>query len=362
MKRLQSTIGIDENLVEQLSQFCPVVSDCTVVPISHGNINDTYLVNTSTKKFILQRISATVFPTPLHVITNFHKIAAHLERRTADIAPKWQFAKVVYTRRGDLFFCDEKGDFWRGQTYLPHKMVTKLSGRRQAFELGRTLGLFHLLVSDMDGAALHNPLPGFHNLPQYLEKHDCTQQNNSGMEDDWSYCLETIERHRNKAATLERAKEDGILTVQPIHGDPKIDNFIFNKVGYGVGLIDMDTVGLGLLHYDLGDCLRSCCNTGGERGRNICFDMESCRAILDGYYRETGSLLSSPARSYIFDAVLLLTFELGLRFFTDHLTGDTYFKIDTPAENLQRAIIQFRLVEEIEKCEMEIRAVAEKLE
>ncbi|OEU56976.1 MAG: hypothetical protein BA862_09090 [Desulfobulbaceae bacterium S3730MH12] len=362
MTRIQSPISVDGVLEELLSRFCPRHSDCTIVPIGHGNINDTYLVKTSAKKFILQRISATVFPKPLHVITNFQKIAAHLERRIGAIAPEWQFARSVLTDQGNLFFRDERGDFWRGQTYLHHKVVTVLNSRQQGYELGRTLGIFHLLVSDMDGETLHDPLPGFHILPQYLEKFDCTREKNSSMEAGSQYCQESIEKHRNKAAILERAKEDGILTKQPIHGDPKIDNFIFNKLGCGVGLIDMDTVSLGLLHYDLGDCLRSCCNRSGEGGgvnREIQFDMEICKAILEGYFLQAGSLFSPSARSYIYDAVLLLTFELGLRFFTDHLVGNRYFKIDFSGENLQRAVIQFRLVEEIEKYESEIRAAAE---
>ena len=125
----------------------------------------------------------------------------------------------------------------------------------------------------------------------------------------------------------------------------------------------MDTVGPGLIHSDLGDCLRSACNRSGEsvkRAQDIRFDMEICSAILKGYFQKGDTLLSALQRCYIFDVLLLITFELGLRFFTDHLLGNIYFKTEVPGDNLQRAVNQFRLLGEIEKYEQEIRKAAER--
>jgi len=351
---------MDGVLKEVLPRFCRDPGDVTAAPVGHGNINDTYIVTTTAEKFILQRISALVFPEPLHVVANFQKIADHLEHKTAAIAPWWQFARVVNTVRGDSFYCDEAGGIWRAQTHLDYLSVRLLADSRQAREVGRALGIFHLLVADMDCRGLHDPLPGFHNLPQYLSRFDSIRSIECSMTESISYCLAAVEKQRENAAILERSREDGILVVQPVHGDPKIDNFVFNGAGDGVGLIDMDTVSPGLLHYDIGDCLRSCCNRSGESGAgNVHFDMEICRAVLAGYLHAAGVLLSSAARDHIFDAVLLLTFELGLRFFTDHLMGDSYFKVSCRGENLQRAVIQFRLAEEIEKLEIQIRDAAE---
>jgi len=348
--------------VEVLEQFSSTYPDCTIAPIGQGNINDTFLVTASTGKFVLQRISAAVFTEPLHVITNFCKITDHLERKTGAIAPDWQFARPVYTDCGELFYKDEPGDYWRGQTYLPHGTVTMIGTSAQARELGQTLGTFHLLMSDMGCESLYDPLPGFHILPAYLEKFDFAWRKERTAEHEILYCIETVDQYRDKADLLEKAKREGILIEQLVHGDPKIDNFIFNEAGNGVGLIDLDTVGSGLIHSDLGDCLRSSCNRSGEDGgkdRDIRFDMGICRAILDGYLQRAGTLFSSFQRHYIFDTLLLITFELGLRFLTDHLLGNRYFKTKSPGDNLQRAVTQFRLVKEIEKYEQEIRTVAE---
>lgn len=364
MNRFQSMVSAEKDLNEALQQFCGGYPHCTVTPVSSGNINDTYLVKAANEKFILQRISATVFPDPLRVIANFRAISSHLDRKrkTMVSGPDWQFAKPVLTCRGQLYWKDDDGNYWRAQTYLPHKPVTMLSDHRQARELGKALGLFHLLIADIDSAVLSNPLPGFHILPTYLEQFDLVRQKKcrTGYED--SFCRKIIEKYREKAALLEVAREKGILILRPIHGDPKIDNFVFDEDGYGVGLIDMDTAGSGLLHYDIGDCLRSSCNRDGEegeQGHDIKFDMNICAAILDGYFLRAGSLLSPVERRYVFAAVLLLTFELGLRFFTDHLVGNKYFKVNAEGVNLQKAVVQFRLVEEIEKNEDSIRAIAE---
>jgi hypothetical protein len=359
MRQPRSTGAGSETLEEVLQQFCPVPGDAVAAPVGNGNINETYLVTGSADKFILQRLSGSVFPEPLHVITNFQKIGAHLQQKTAVIAPGWQFSRIVYTAQGDSFYRDGRGDMWRGQTCLDHKPVKLPVDRRQAREVGRALGCFHLLISDMDCTDLHDPLPGFHILPQYLAQFDSVRLNKYSREENLAYCLAAVERQREKAVILEQARERGILVVQPVHGDPKIDNFVFDVDGNAVGLIDMDTVSPGLLHYDIGDCVRSCCNRGGEGGSaDVLFDMELCNALLEGYLHGAGVLLSPAARSYIFEAVLLLTFELGLRFFTDHLLGDNYFKVSARGENLQRAVVQFRLVEEIEKYEMQIRAAA----
>jgi len=353
----------DNRILEKvLEQFSSTYPDCVVSPLGYGNINDTFLVTATAGKFVLQRISTAVFAEPLHVITNFRKISDHLQRKTDTMAPEWQCARPVYTDCGDLFYRDEVGGFWRGQTYLPHKRMVMTGDFALGYELGRALGFFHLLLSDIDGEDLHNPLPGFHVLPIYFEQFDLVWKKEIRAGRRIEYCRSIIEQYRGRAAVFEKAKKEGFLVLQPVHGDPKIDNFIFNETGTGVGMIDLDTVGSGLVQFDIGDCLRSCCNLSGEdrkKEQDVRFDMRICRAILDGYFQRAGTLLSSLQRRYIFDALLLITFELGLRFFTDHLLENSYFKIKAPGDNLHRAVTQFRLVGEIEKCEQEIRTITE---
>jgi Ser/Thr protein kinase RdoA (MazF antagonist) len=347
-----------------LAAFCKEPDTIAVTPLGFGNINDTYLVRPSFLPFVLQRINNDVFPEPLKVIENFHAITTHLLSKNNEQRQGLQVASPVLTLNNGMFHRDSTGAFWRAQSYLPHKSFRVLNGPGQAREVGKTLAKFHRLVSDLDVRRLHDPLPGFHNLPGFLEEYDHELRNiktNTSRKID--SCLTTIERYRQRAATLEDAKRAGILSLQPVHGDPKVDNFFFGDQDEALGLLDLDTVAIGLVHYDLGDCLRSCCNRTAEADRTLhpaTFDLELCRAVLGGYFSEPDKQLKKDQLSFIFDGVLLICFELGVRFFTDYLRGNRYFKVLQDDDNLLRAFNQFQLTDDIARQEREIRALLTK--
>ncbi len=345
-----------------LAAFCGDSAHCTATPLGSGNINDTFLVRGTPVPFVLQKINSDVFPDPLRVIENFQKITAHLQHKSDRRQERLQVALPVPTRDNRPCYRDGAGAFWRGQSYLPHASCRVLSGPAQARRVGQILARFHRLAADLDVRALRDPLPGFHSLPGYLHDYD---QAVGGMrlpvDKEYALCLATIDRYRRQATILEDARQAGILVLQPIHGDPKVDNFIFNEQGQPLGLLDLDTVAMGLVHHDLGDCLRSCCNrmgeTGGPEVSPVTFDLQLCRALLEGYFSGPDSVLTKNQRQFIFAGVLLISFELGLRFFTDHLQGNRYFKVRRDGENLVRAVGQLRLANDIAEKEQDIRAM-----
>ena len=173
------------------------------------------------------------------------------------------------------------------------------------------------------------------------------------------FCLQVIAELRDRADVLENAKAESELPLRIVHGDPKLDNFLFDESGDQViSLIDLDTVHSGLLAHDIGDCLRSCCNTVGESpesGQNVAFDLNLAGAILDGYFTEAHAILSKPEVDSFAEAISLIPFELGLRFLTDYLQGNPYFKTSWPEHNLRRAVTQFRLTMAIEQCSDQIQ-------
>jgi hypothetical protein len=135
---------------------------------------------------------------------------------------------------------------------------------------------------------------------------------------------------------------------------------IEDSTGQAVSLVDLDTVKPGLIHYDIGDCMRSGCNPLGEeteRWEAVHFDPEIGAAILEGYLTQARNFLTEADYEYLFDSIRLLTFELGMRFFTDHLAGNVYFKVKHREHNLQRALVQFKLTESIETHEADIRNI-----
>jgi Ser/Thr protein kinase RdoA (MazF antagonist) len=235
-----------------------------------------------------------------------------------------------------------------------------------AREAGYGLGMFHHLISDLDPARLYDTLVGFHVTPGYLAHYERVLASaDILMSAEVRYGKQIVAARSGWASVLENALARGDLRLRPIHGDPKINNFMIDDAtGRAISLVDLDTVKPGLVHYDIGDCLRSCCNPMGEetdRVDEVCFDLELCRAILEGYLSVADRFLDETDVAYLYDAVRLIAFELGLRFFTDYLEGDVYFKVQHREHNLQRALVQFKVMESIEAQEGAIRAIVTEL-
>lgn len=340
-----------------------------VRPYGRGLIHDTYLVTVEAaapRHAILQRVNRRVFPDPALIMENLRTLTAHVERRAAPAGGgrELRLPAIYAARDGKDFFIDTEGGFWRALSFIENtRSVEALSDLGQAREVGFALGRFHALTHDLDAGRLHITRPGFHDTPQYLARFMEVAARAELAGAELERCLAFIEARQDKAGVLEKAKREGTLGLRAIHGDPKLDNVLFDAAsGRAVSLVDLDTVQPGLLHYDLGDCLRSCCNPAGESPTDVAavrFHLDICRALLDGYFAETRGLLAQADYRYLPEAIRLIPFELGLRFLTDYLEGNPYFKTDWPEQNLHRAMTQFRLAAEIERQEPRLHALIE---
>lgn len=333
-----------------------------VEPLGHGNVNDTYLVQAVDGLTVLQRMNTQVFSQPQLVMQNLQVLGEHIERKLQSAAAhplleqrRWQLPRLVCTKEeGKAWHCCPAGNVWRTITYVPDSSCTDVvEGAAQARELGIGLGLFHLLISDLPTTDLADTLEGFHITPGYLKAYHRALVNTDRQPSAGSdHCMAFIRERESLCDRLEQAKANGELPLRPIHGDPKINNVLLDRhSGEAVALIDLDTVKPGLVHYDIGDCLRSCCNRLGEETDQIDavhFDLHLADAVLEGYLGVAGRFLSEAELRYIPDAAQVISFELGLRFFSDYLAGNTYFKANHPDHNLQRALVQFQLTASIE--------------
>ena len=333
-----------------------------VEPLGHGNVNDTYLVQAVDGLTVLQRMNTQVFSQPQLVMQNLQVLGEHIERKLQSAAAhplleqrRWQLPRLVCTKEeGKAWHCCPAGDVWRTITYVPDSSCTDVvESAAQARELGIGLGLFHLLISDLPTTDLADTLEGFHITPGYLKAYHRALVNTDHQPSAGSdHCMAFIRERESLCDRLEQAKANGELPLRPIHGDPKINNVLLDRhSGEAVALIDLDTVKPGLVHYDIGDCLRSCCNRLGEETDQIDavhFDLHLADAVLEGYLGVAGRFLSEAELRYIPDAAQVISFELGLRFFSDYLAGNTYFKANHPDHNLQRALVQFQLTASIE--------------
>ncbi len=342
-----------------------------VAPLGSGHINDTFLVTFAAgapRQVVLQRLNLAVFPAPEQIMANLAVLAEHLAARLNQEPPGGADPRMVVRPLGGVagrqYFREPGGDFWRLISYVENaEHRESLATPEAAREAGRGLGIFHRLVADLDPARLADTLPGFHVTPAYLAAYDrlLAAGRGEGVLPGEKYCREMIAARRGLAETLEEAARLGLIHPRVIHGDPRLANLLFDRSsGRAVALVDLDTVKPGLLHYDLGDCLRSCCNPVGDDPEDlteVVFALEICRELLGGYLAEAGVTLGPADFQLIYPAVRLLAFELGLRFFSDHLAGDVYFKTEQPGQNLRRALGQFRLLESIEAQEGEILAI-----
>jgi Ser/Thr protein kinase RdoA (MazF antagonist) len=356
------------------AQFTPQGWVTGLEEFGRGNVNATFLATPADslgKPFILQRLNTRVFLHPELVMQNLRVLIDHVHRQARQHQPYrergWQIPEILPTQDGADFWIDSQGSFWRALSLIDSaQSFDTIQDNNHAREVGYALGTFHLLIHDLPPAGLADTLPGFHVTPGYLQQYDeVLEQYPPEAAPEVDYARRFIELRRGWAPVLEQARRAGVLTERIIHGDPKVNNVLLDAAtGKAVSLIDLDTVKPGLVQYDLGDCLRSGCNPLGEEttdlGR-VRFELAFCRAILQGYLSQAREFLTPGDYDCMYDAIRLIAFELGLRFFTDYLAGDSYFKATRPRHNLERALIQFRLTESIAAQETAIRSLIKEL-
>ncbi|MDP1664153.1 MAG: aminoglycoside phosphotransferase family protein [Methylobacter sp.] len=336
------------------SRFASVVTEIT--PLGNGLINDTYLVATPSSPFVLQRINRTIFPAPEQIMANLTTLNRHMAQKTA-ASVMLQIPEILKTADNNSLYQDQNGDCWRALSFIANTEGIETIGTiSDAEQAGFALGHFHRLISDLNPALLHDTLPGFHITPGYLQHYHQVRQQAVNSED--RYCAEFIGRFQSIADDLEAPKQQGLLALRVIHGDPKLNNFLFDKHSkLIVSIIDLDTVKPGLVHYDVGDCLRSCCYSADP----VEFNPDICAALLKSYLAEAGAFFTEHDYHYLYPAIRLIPFELGIRFYTDYLEGNRYFKVAEPEQNLQRAAGQFRLCESIMAQETAIKSLISQL-
>ncbi|MEM9089181.1 MAG: aminoglycoside phosphotransferase family protein [Cyanobacteria bacterium P01_F01_bin.53] len=389
-KHLETGTSETATLTALAEHFVSKGKVTSVAPLGNGNINSTYLVTVAAptgtkaeqtanfaKRFVLQRINSQVFRQPELVIQNMAVLTEHLQGHLQDSAVnetyRWETPRILPTNTAQNFWRDDAGEYWRAISFIENSQVCEtVKSVAHAKEVGYGLAMFHRLISTIAVDRLADTLEGFHITPSYLAQYEQVLQTWKARNNDnenhtdtpttnkeanpkevdlVQYCLDFVEQRKDWAHVLEQAKDSGKLHLRPIHGDPKVNNILLDAQGRAISLIDLDTLKPGLVHYDIGDCLRSGCNPLGEETEDwqrVEFDTNLAKAMLEGYLSLAKDFLIEQDYHYLYDAIRLIAFELGLRFFTDYLAGNVYFKVNHPTHNLSRALVQFKLTESIE--------------
>jgi Ser/Thr protein kinase RdoA (MazF antagonist) len=342
-------------------EFTLVGDILAATPYGSGHINDTYKVDVQSERgpsrYVLQRINHKVFLRPDELMSNVERVCAHAftklqqagtpdaERRTLRLIP---------TRHSKAWHIDPAGNRWRCYHFIEgatgHDVVRSAE---QAHAAAKSFGAFQALLADLPGGRLHETIPDFHHTPsRFARFQQALAQDAHGRA---AACVPEIAfalARAHEVSVVVDALRDGTLPERVTHNDTKLNNVLLDNITQeGVCVIDLDTVMPGSVLYDFGDLVRTSTSPAAEDEPDLAkvrMQFPMFEALVKGYLETTRGFLTSKEKELLPFAGKLITFEIGLRFLTDWLEGDTYFKIKRPTHNLDRARTQFKLVESIE--------------
>jgi Ser/Thr protein kinase RdoA (MazF antagonist) len=324
-------------------------------PQGRGHINDTYQVRMeaggTVRRYILQRINSRVFPDIPRLMENIARVTGHLRMRLAGEPggdPDREALTPIPARDGRSFWQDGTGGFWRVYLFIEGiRVVETAAAPGQAFEASRAFGRFLRLLRDLPPPALHETIPGFHHTPRrFAALADALRRDSLGRAAEARREIDFALDRAPLAGVLVAQQAAGRLPVRATHNDTKINNVLLDDAsGRGLAVIDLDTVMPGLVAYDFGDMVRTFTCTGQEDEPDpdrIVFRPEYYEALARGFASEAGPFLTPAEWAALETGGRLITLEIGIRFLTDYLEGDVYFKTRRPAHNLDRTRVQFQ--------------------
>ena len=342
----------------------------TGAPYGSGHINDTFCVQTdqggTPVRYILQRINHNIFKNPTGVMQNILLVTEHLSRKIAENDKTRRALRVIPARDGKPFHQDAEGNTWRAYVFVEKGIgYDAVETTAQAYEAAKAFGEFQCLLADLPASKLIEAIPNFHNTPwRFGNLEKAIAKDALGRA---KLCQKEIAfalARKDMCSKLLDLSAKGLVPQRITHQDTKLNNVLLDfGTNEGICVIDLDTVGPGLVHYDFGDQVRTTtCKTREDEEdlSKVVFIMEMYEALVKGYLETAKGFLTPTEIDNLYMAGRLMTFEVGIRFLTDFLEGDTYFKLAKENHNLIRCRTQFALVEQQEKLESEMKAIVAK--
>lgn len=331
-----------------LKEFFPNRRIMSVEPYGEGHINGTYLVITETEKFILQQINNSIFPDVDKLMENIVNVTDFLKERGINTL------NVIRTTDGRTF-ADVNGRYFRVYGFIENAVTYQIVENGAVFEeSGFAFGSFQKELAGFDASKLYEIIPDFHNTPKRFK--DFIAAYNEDSEDRLRECAaeaEFIIKRRDSLSKITDGISDGSIPLRVTHNDTKLNNILMDaKTGKACAIIDLDTVMPGSMLYDFGDSIRFGASTAAEDEpdtEKVHFDENLYNAYRVGFMRAVGDTITSKEKELMPYSAYLMTIECGMRFLTDFLSGDTYFKTKYREHNIVRCRTQLKLVREMEE-------------
>ncbi len=331
-----------------------------VEPLSIGHINDT-LIGTfagSSGRFRLlhQRINHNVFHKPPELMDNLQRVTAHVrgklvESGAADVDRR--VLTVVPACEGNSFWRDAAGNYWRTFNFIERsRSYDTPPSPRHVYAAAKAFGEFHAMLADFPVDSLHDTIPDFHHTPKRFQTFvDAVNADSHGRAKSASREIDFVMAHEPLTRKLLDAHAAGEVPLRVTHNDTKINNVLFDtESDEAICIVDLDTVMPGLSLYDVGDLIRTATSRSAEDERDlsrVAVDPAFYRAIVEGYTAAMQDRLTAGERRLLLTSGKVITLEIGIRFLTDYLSGDTYYKIHRLNHNLDRCRTQFKLVQSL---------------
>ncbi|MBQ9098887.1 MAG: aminoglycoside phosphotransferase family protein [Clostridia bacterium] len=343
---------------EALAAFSHIGKAVSSERYGNGHINDTFLIVTeSGKRYIFQRVNHTVFPRPDEVMENIVAVTEHIRQRVA--AEGGDVARctlvVVPTDLGDSLYRDSIGSYWRMYEFTEQTVAKERADSIQSFtDCAEAFGRFQGYLSDFDASTLHEAIVNFHNTPvRYENLMRAVEKDPLGRVAQVQQEIAFVKERAEFVHTLAKAEQEGRLPLRVTHNDTKLNNILFDaESDQPVCVIDLDTVMPGYSVNDFGDSIRFGANTAAEDEPDlskVSLDLELYHAYAKGFLKGCDGKLTDTEIALLPIGARMMTLECGMRFLTDYIEGDTYFRIARPGHNLDRCRCQFALVADMER-------------
>ena len=346
----------ERTLQEALAAFDFGARTPQAVRYGEGHINDTFLVDVGTERFILQRVSSAAFKEPDKLMENIVNVTDYLSReiQRQGGSPRRETLTVIRTRQGENSFTDSEGGVWRVFPFVEGTVCYQAAETPQLFAAsGRAFGRFQRLLRDYPAHTLHETIPRFHDTEDRLRKFKAAVAADPlGRAADCRADIDFVLAREADCSAALSAQREGVLPLRVTHNDTKLNNVLMDaETGNALCVIDLDTVMPGLSINDFGESIRFGANHNAEDEPDLSkvnFDLDLFSVYAAAFLEEAGEALTEAEVRYLPWGAKLMTLECGMRFLTDHLEGDGYFHISRPGQNLDRARTQFKLVADME--------------
>jgi len=301
---------------------------------------------------------------------NIERVTAHMREKIQAIPGsdfKRETVTLIHTVEGKSWTIDSEGKYWRAFLFIPRNISYDIvDSPDKAFEGGRIVGKFQAMLSDLPKPPLHETISDFHNAEKRLETFFIkVSEDPAGRAKLITSERKFVEERAEKMKIIHNLGKEVKIPLRITHNDTKFNNILFDEqTGKALCIIDLDTVMPGYVHYDFGDAIRTAANTAAEDEKELSkinLDVDLFRAYSAGYLSEIKNILNDTELEYLAFAPLVVTFIQGVRFLTDYIDGDKYYKIHHEDHNLQRTRAQFQLVRSMERQYNEMRRIIKEL-